>query len=231
MEIAVILILFLVTFCFVLKLSFHNWWGRLGLSALAALFLWFSHSHAIDQSKTQIADWLSQPQLMLDSSVFLTVDIALQIGFCILMAISLSGHTTRSVAIWTKILLWLPGIVIFPTLFSLLVEIIFSLPGYDFSLIAASVAASVFIIFPLLAAALKYLLPETNLRLELMFIVNLLVAALGIVATVNGRTAAVGRDSSDPLTLGGVALLFIASAVCGYTLNRIITANKISKIK
>ena len=40
--------------------------------------------YAIQQSKTQIADWLADVQLMLDTSVVLTVEVALQMAFCML---------------------------------------------------------------------------------------------------------------------------------------------------
>lgn len=40
--------------------------------------------YAIQQSKTQIADWLADAQLMLDTSVVLTVEVALQMAFCML---------------------------------------------------------------------------------------------------------------------------------------------------
>ena len=90
---------------------------------------------ASSQSKTRIADWLSQPELMLDTSVVLTIDVAFQICFCILMASRLSGTLRGLQSILLEITLWIPGLLLFPTLYSMLVAIIFSMPGADFDTI------------------------------------------------------------------------------------------------
>ena len=71
----------------------------------------------------------------------------------------------------------------------MLVAIIFSMPGADFDTIGWISGAAVMTATPVLAYGLKFILPETDLRLELIFLINLLIATLGIVATVNGRTA------------------------------------------
>lgn len=61
--------------------------------------------------------------------------------------------------------------------------------------------------------------------------VNLLTAALGIVATVNGQTAAVGIDSVEWSALAGVVAIIVAGAVAGLFLNKYLTNKQISKLK
>ena len=231
MEIVVVIILLLVGLNFVLKLSYHNLIGRIVLCLVASIFLILTCDYAISQSKTQIADWLMQPDLMLDTSVILTVDVAFQICFCVLMALKLTGQIKRRQKIWFEICLWFPGLLIFPMLFSLLVEIIFSMPGTDFGVIAWSAAGAILILTPAIVFILKLSIPEDDLRLELMFIVNLLIAGLGIIATVNGRTAAVGTNEIDYSSLACILILFAIMAFAGYHLNKYITAKKITKIK
>ena len=126
---------------------------------------------------------------------------------------------------------WVPGLLIFPVLFAVLTELIFSMPGVGFATIAWSLAAAVLIAAPLLGAGLRWLIPETEIRLELLFMVNMLIAALGVVATVNGRTAAAGTNEAHWSALGAVALLLLAGLAAGIVCDRFLTRKKISKIK
>ena len=97
-----------------------------------------------------------------------------------------------------RFLRWFPGLLIFPVLFSGLVYLIFAFPGTSFQTIAWSYAAFILAAIPCGRFILLYLLPEKELRLELFFLTNALVAVLGIVATVNGKTSAAGvRESID----------------------------------
>ena len=217
------IIMALVIFSFVLKMTCHGWAGRIATCAVAALFVIATYGVAAGQSKTQIADWLMQPDLMLDTSVLLTVDVAFQTAFCILAAKRLSGPLDRTRRAMLAVCRWVPGLLIFPVLFAVLTELIFS--------IAWSLAAAVLIAAPLLAAGLRWLIPETEIRLELLFMVNMLIAALGVVATVNGRTAAAGTNEAHWSALGAVALLLLAGLAAGIVCDRFLTRKKISKIK
>ncbi len=78
METVVLIIMVAVGFSFILKLTFHRLWGAITLALLAAGAILLSYEEASSQSKTQIADWLANPPLMLDISVWLTVDVAFQ---------------------------------------------------------------------------------------------------------------------------------------------------------
>lgn len=71
------------------------WAGRFASCIVAAVFILATYGAASTQSKTQIADWLSQPELMLDTSVWLTIDVAFQICFCILAAKSINSKLHR----------------------------------------------------------------------------------------------------------------------------------------
>lgn len=216
METVVIIIMLAVALTFLLKLSYHSLWECLGISAVAALFTLLSVDFAVSQSKTQIADWLQNPELMLDTSVLLTLDVMLQLAFCFLSTRRLTGERlSRRLEVAWQISFWVPGIMIFPVLFSTLVEIIFSMTGADFGTLGWITAVGVLIGAPLLSLGLKYLLPEKDLRLELMFLINLLTAALGIVATVNGRTASAGVSQVEWQALAAVILLLVFGAFAG----------------
>lgn len=221
METVVTIILLLVGFSFVLKLTFHGWPGIVVTAVAAALLTGLSWESAILQSRAQIEDWLSQPDLMLDTSVLLTVDVAMQLAFCVLMAkAGFQGGLSR-VERWLRmVLLWIPGLLIFPVLFVMLVALIFSMPGSEFSTVAWLTAAAVLIVCPLAAWGLRILMDEVETRLELMFLLNALIAVLGIIATVNGRTAVAGVSAVDWGALAGVLAILVAGMAAGVFLYR-----------
>lgn len=219
MEIIIGIIMLLVSFSVLLKLTYLPGWGRTVVSLVLAMFVGFSWDFAANQSKTQIAEWINNPELMLDIAVILTVDVILQIAFCITSSGLVSGERlSRSIAIIHAVCKWIPGILIFPVLLASLVEVIFSFPGFDFAIVAWILASVIFIISIATPYLIKIILPEKDIRLELIFMGNALIASLGIVATVNGRTSVTGTNSIDMETLGGVLSLFIVGASIGYIL-------------
>lgn len=232
MEIVVMIIMAMVGFSFLLRLSYHGWAGRVILCLIAALWTVWTLDYATGQSKTQIAGWLESPETMLDTAVLLTVDVAFQIWFCFLMLKQESGERMSTASrVFLAITLWVPGLLIFPVLFAVLVEIVFSMPGTNFTVIGYGMAASVAVLGPLLAAGIRCLLPERDLSLELLFLINLLIASLGIIATVNGRTASRGTDTIEWGALCGVTAILVAGTVAGYVINKIIVKKEIRKIR
>lgn len=232
MEIIVAIIMLLVSFSVLLKLTYLPGWGRTVVSFVLAMFVGFSWDFAANQSKTQIAEWINNPGLMLDIAVILTVDVILQIAFCITSSGLVFGERlSRSTAIIHAVCKWIPGILIFPVLLASLVEVIFSFPGFDFAIVAWLLASVLFIISVATPYLIKIILPEKDIRLELIFMGNALIALLGIVATVNGRTAVTGTNSIDMETLGGVLSLFIVGTSIGYILFKRTQNKLINNIK
>ena len=188
METVILAIMALSVVSFILKLTFHRLPGLLTMGLLAALFILIVAEPATGLSKTLISDWLSSPQLMLDTAVVLTVDVAVQIYFCYLYADARGRKLTMRERATMGVCLWLPGLLIFPVLAAILTGLYFTLTGIDFSTIAFTASAVALILFPLLAWAVRRLIPESDLRLELLFMSGIIIAALGTLATVNGTT-------------------------------------------
>ena len=94
METVVIIIMCLTGLVFLLKLTCHGNAGVVLLSFLAAAAVILMTDFASSQSRTRIEAWLGQPDIMLDTSVWLTLDVAFQIWFCFLAAKRLSGPLT-----------------------------------------------------------------------------------------------------------------------------------------
>ena len=232
METVVLVMMILVCFNYVLKQTYRKFYSVLFSAAICALFVGLMWPYAIEQSKSQISLWLADSSLMLDIAVVLTLEVAIQMAFCILSAHITTSEKVKPITIWAyRILRWFPGVLIFPVLFSLLVSAIFALPGVAFSFVAWTVAAIVFVAIILGCRAVRWLLPEKEIRLELLFLANALIAILGVIATVNGRTAVAGMSEVNWSALGGIVVLLTIGLAVGaiayrIKLKRIIKKNR-----
>ena len=98
----------------------------------------------------------------------------------------------------------------------MLVECIFGLPGLSFSLIAYVLAAVFAVSIPLLTFLLRRFLGDRDVRLEMLFLSNLIVAMIAVVATVTDiqRHKIIIRQLIGLLT-AGVALLLALGVFLG----------------
>lgn len=216
METVVVVLMIIVCFNFMVKQTYRKVRSVAVISIIAALFTGLMWPYAIEQSKTQITDWLADTALMLDISVILTVEVVVQMAFCMLAAHVMTSGRLKKRTIWLyKALRWFPGVLIFPVLFSALVWAIFSFPGRSFSMIAWTMAVIVLIVIPSGSYAVRWLLPEKELRLEIFFLSNALTAVLGIIATVNGRTAVAGINNVDWTALAALFVILLVGGIIG----------------
>ncbi len=220
METVVVIIMVLVGLSFLLRLTSLPLAFQIAMGVLLALVPILGYDLASEQSKTQIADWLNTPALMLDVSVWLTVDVALQVATCFLPANTRAG----------RVLKYFPGLLIFPAVFSLLTYLLFLLPGVEFSMLGYGLGVVLVITIPLLAWLIKYLLPENELRFELIFLINIIVATLGVVATVNGTTKAAGTNELNLIALWAFAALLFSGLVAGMIVFKILNKRQIKKL-
>ena len=116
---------------------------------------------------------------------------------------------------------YFPGLLVFPVLFSLLVMMIFMLPGMSFQVVAWTLAVALLVLVPALTYGIRWLLPERPIRLELLFLVEVLLGLMGIVGTVNGNTAVAGIDSVDLKSLLGVVGIVIVGMALGLCYYRV----------
>ncbi len=220
MELVVVIIMALVSLSFLLRLTRLPIAIQMVLIAMIAFVPVFGFELASEQSKTQIADWINTPALMLDVSVWLTVDVALQLAACVLSDRARAGIMLK----------YFPGILIFPTVFSLLTYLLFLLPGIEFSTIGYGLGIGLIFVIPMLARVVKYFLPEDELRLELIFLINIVIAALGVVATVNGTTKAAGSNDFNLPALGVFAAMMLAGLGVGVIIFRFLNKRQIKKL-
>ena len=222
METLVLVMMILVCFSFVLKQTFHGVKEIMVIAVLVAFFVGLSWPFAIEQSKTQIAAWIADQKLMLDMAVLLSVDVALTMLFCVHhVDLKTSEHVSRRKWMFYIALKYFPGLLVFPVLFSLLVMVIFMLPGMSFQVVAWTLAVVLLVLTPALTYVLRWLLPERPIRLELLFLVEVLLGLMGIVGTVNGNTAVAGINSVDLKSLLGVVGIVIVGMALGLCYYRV----------
>lgn len=222
MDTIIWILILLTAFNFLLKQTFWRiksvWIAAIIAGGLVVMMC----PYAIEQSKTQIADWLSDSSLMLDTAVVLTVEVALQMAFCILSVhvANFSPVKKRMKLAW-QILYWFPGILILPVLFFGLTQLIFALPGIPFQQVAWGFGFVVLVCLPFGRLLIRWIIPEEDLRLELLFLTNALVAVLGVIATVNGRTAVSGTATVNWPALAGCAGIFVLGTAIGLLIRKL----------
>lgn len=221
MEIVVLVLMFLVMFMTWLKLSFLKAWHIAVISAVCSLFIVLTWRIAIEQSRNEISEWLGNQRLMLDTSVVLTIEVLWQMCFCLLSGKLLYGEKVGRRTIFAyRVLRFFPGVLILPVLFYALIQAVYAFTGVSFSLVAWTMAAFVFLLMPSGAYAMRFLLPEKPLRLEILFLCASMILILGIIATVNGSTTFKGSDPIEWAALGTFALIALVCGTVGFCIRQ-----------
>ena len=206
MDTVVLVLMLLIAFNFLLKQTFWKTVAVGIIATVAALFAGLMWPYAIEQSKTQIADWLGNTALMLDTSVLLTIEVSLQMAYAMLavhVASALSGKTAYTAH------LPLPEMVSGTAHLSGTIQraglSYLCLPrdtihhrGMDVCRLRADSHSR---------RTLATALPPSGERScgwNSSSSTNALVAILGIVATVNGRTSVAGVSEVNWGALAGV---------------------------
>ncbi|NDV78958.1 hypothetical protein [Dysgonomonas sp. 511] len=213
-----ILMLFILINC-ILKLSFWKLWQAAIFSLICAVFIIWACQFAILQSKTQIVDYLKNTKIMQDAAVLITIESAICFAFCFAALREMFGKKTKR---WIQPLYWYPSLLIFPVMFYLLTQIIFAMPGTDFTTISYLLAGGVLVGLPALSYLVRYLYPEKELRLEVYFLVSLFVCIIGLITTVNGNVTYAAVE--EPVNIKALVLSFILFAgafLIGFLWNKV----------
>ena len=111
MDTVVLVLMLLIAFNFLLKQTFWKTVAVGIIATVAALFAGLMWPYAIEQSKTQIADWLGNTALMLDTSVLLTIEVSLQMAYAMLAVHGASAYPVKPRTLLThRFLRWFPGL-------------------------------------------------------------------------------------------------------------------------
>ena len=186
---------------------------------LCGIFIIGIYPIAIQQSKTQLTDYLGNIKIMQDIAVLVTLEASLCFAYCFLISKKLYGG---KISRWGKILQWYVSVLIFPVLFLILTQVIYTLPGIKFETITYIMASIVTLAFPVLRYLLKKLIPEADFRIEVHFLVSLFVCVIGLIITVNGNVTYAAVE--EPLNIKALLiafLLFATTFFIGYIWNKL----------
>ncbi|WP_314203184.1 hypothetical protein [Capnocytophaga bilenii] len=201
-----------------LKLSFWKTWQAAIFGAITFLFVWLCTDYASEQSQVTLEGLLNNPNVLSNITVLLTVETGVCMAFCfVALQCVFKGKESK----WHNILQWYPNLLLFPALFYALTQAIFYFSGVSFAQIALGVGGIAFAVIVGGALGIKNLLPEKDLRLELHFLISLLITLLGLISTANGQIIYVPQ--SEPLNLkvlGATFVFFITLFALGFGLNK-----------
>lgn len=226
MQTVVLSILILGCLSTFIKLSFAKPWGVGAWTAAAAVATGLAGRWAATQSKTQIADFLSNPVMMADVAVLLTVEVSIMVAFCLQRVQTAADppnhHPFQGMKQIARILVEsYPGSLLFIAMFCLLSALMFRMTGVSFTRISWTVGAALAALVPTAVWGVRKLFPQQEQRLELLFILNIAIAVLSVVATVNGRTAVEGTGAVDWLSLSALLALVLTLALLGWGIRKI----------
>ncbi|MBO5182195.1 MAG: hypothetical protein J6B92_09985 [Paraprevotella sp.] len=219
MEIVLCILMLFIVLNTLFRLSFHPLAGRIAFAVAAAGFVLWNTRYAVLQSKTQIADYLQDKQMLQNMAILVTLESAVCFAHCITR---LNRSAERKAPVGARLLAAYPSLLLFPVLFFALTESIFALTGTDFMHTAAGLAAACLVVLPLAPAGIRMLFPAEEERLEIHFLLNLSVCAIGLITTVNGETVyAAAQADADWSDMARAAAGFLFIAVAGYAAARL----------
>lgn len=209
MELVVQILMLFVFVGMALRLTFERSWIALLFGLLAAVFVYSTYPQAIEQTKTGLAAYIADRSLREYAAIFISLDVALLVSFAFSRLEQPASRRGKAVAFLLRLY---PGLLIFPVLFYLQSTLIFALPGVDFGTVSLLLSGGAVILIAGGSLLLRYLLPEEELRLEVLFLVELFTFLLGIIASVDETVRS--APESTPIAWRGLALSAGVAAVC-----------------
>ncbi|MCO5248896.1 MAG: hypothetical protein M9887_08115 [Chitinophagales bacterium] len=209
----------------ILKVSFWDTKYTLLLGFSTALFITFIYPYSIEQSQVSVRALLKNQEIKNDIVVLLTIESLVFMGFCFVKYSKIYGHQYRHVVY--KMLNTYPGVLIFPVIFYLFMQTIFSVPGLEFRQTAILFAFILIFVIPLSAFVVKKLFKDEDFRLEVLLITNITVIVLGLIFTTDGTLVYKNIMHNAPLTHTLIGVLILISIICmGFFWDKILESFK-----
>lgn len=215
-----VLMLFVLLAC-LFKLSLWRWWQQVAYGLLLAAFAAWSVRYAVEQSKTQIADYLQNVDALQTMAILVTIESAVGIAYALAW---LGGEEARGrgAALVRRLLRWYPSLLMFPVVFYLLTQTVFAATGVPFATTAWLFAGGIAVLVPLLSQVVRSLLPDEESRVEIYLLLVVAVCILGLLSTQHGRMVYAAQEA--PIDWPALLLtlsLFLLMALAGYAAYRL----------
>lgn len=172
MEVLFPMIAVLALLSFLFKSSFLPRWESFLVAVALAVFVWLAIPWLTRQTAGTIEQWTSDPSRILDGAVCVVLEVALMLLFCF------TAPARR-----LRFLRFIPGLLAFPAVVWGWSQLLFSRPGLDFGRLAWMAALATLAVACGGSALFRRLVPETEARLEGLFLINLFLLLLTVAAT------------------------------------------------
>lgn len=189
-----------------------------------ALFIFLCHDTAITQSKLALEEKLANIGAITDISVIVMLDLLITIGALYANMRIMNGNSCKR---FFRILRYIPGLLIFPALYYLHLNLFFRLPGSDFETISITYAITIALLVGGFSILLPQIIREQEQRLEITGMVSLMIFALAICCTVFHPSSVV-HSQADPvdwpafgLATGFIFILFLTGILLTVIKNRL----------
>ncbi|MDL2311455.1 hypothetical protein LJC68_01070 [Bacteroidales bacterium OttesenSCG-928-B11] len=185
--------------------------------SICLLWIFTTHFFAIEQNKLVLERIIGSQNAITNLSIIVMLDLLLTLGFSQSLIKKMAGEN-RS---WgAKIAAYVPCILFFPVLTYLQITLFFQLPGYNFVLLTTLFGISSFICIMGGSFLLRKIIPEAEVRIELVLLFSLLLFLLSICFMVFHPSILIYSYSQPvdwkdfiltlavTITLGGIGLLW-----------------------
>ena len=155
MDYLILVLIFCIVVGTTLKLSFWPYKWIVILSICASLFVLFSLSYVVEQSKTSLQAYFQNPAIVQDMAVLITIEAIIYILYCFN---SLKRIYHSSAGKSKRVLNLYPGLLLFPVLYYVQASLIFSYPGVSFENLSYALAFVVLLGLNFLSKLFNYIL-------------------------------------------------------------------------
>lgn len=174
----------LITLSLLLKLSFTSKWEIMVMAVAFAVCIGILTPWLTDQSKPEMMAMLEQRSNLMDLSLALIIEALLMMAYC--LNCFPTKNASRRMKWWQCFLHCYPGLMFVVVQVYVVGMLLFAWPGVDFTTLQLVAAAGSLMLVALGTFGIRVLLPEKALRWELLFILNVFIVLLSVVA--GGKT-------------------------------------------
>lgn len=190
----------------------------------------WAQRYAVEQNKLELVSWLYDVELKKDIAVLISIEFLVQLAFCLMHVVKVtSGFRRKRSECLYAAAHYFPGVLVYVVAFFLLVWLDFSLPGRSFGEISGWTGVGSVVVLLGGGELVLWLIPERDLRLELLYWGNMLLLFLCILGAMSGANMIVGGDG---INWGATAFAFATIAMLmlvGYVVYRIKNRLKVNR--
>lgn len=219
MEILIYILIISIFINTILKISFWKIKFQVLFTLLVALFILYTYPIAIEQSQTQLMQWLEDGKILSKIAILIIIEAFLYINFCFLSIKNAYFPLKGKIFLLLKMY---SGLLVFPASFYVVTQSMFFFTGVDFLYIALGIALGVLVILPVFSYGMRRLLPEEEIRLEVLLLVSIMVTFLGFISTANGNIVYIPKKQSiDFQSISYIIGVFALLFCIGFAANRL----------